>query len=805
MDTLWRDFRQAARRLINEPIFAVTALVTLAIGIGANSAIFTVVNGVLLRPLPYADAHELVYPHAVLRGEDILLFSGPVFLALQEHGSSFDGVALFSDVSATLAGEGEPEQLSGAAISANYFDVLGVSPLHGRLFRAEENQPGNGNVVLLGEGVWRERFGADPTVVGRTIELNGTPLEVAGVMPASASFPPEWRFWVPQSYEPWLIDPGNVLALGFGVVGRMRDGVTVERAAADVARVVELAKVSADMDNPNYSGGVMLLQDYVVGNSRIPLLILLGAVGLVLLIVCANLANLLLAQAATRASDFAVRMALGASSRQLVRQLMTESLVLGMVGGAAGLLLGMWTSEALIAALPPELPRMPGMRLDTTVVLFTIGIALFASILFGLAPALQVRRAALAGTIREGGRGLAGRTGGRTRAGLVLAETALAFALVIGAGLLIRSFGELRTVNPGFDASNALTFQISLPGARYDSDERRAAFWDQLTERLGAVPGVTHVGATQHLPLGGSAMRISFEVEGRDPAPPGEEPTLDVRISTPGYFDAMGVPLLRGRTFTDADHAGSPPVALLSESAVARHFPGEDPIGKRIVLGWTVGEEQVTGEVVGVVGDVRHGELRAAALPEIYLPNAQLPRTAMAVMVRTATEPMSVARSVTTAVHGIDSGVAVAQLRPMTEVVAASVATDRFMTLLLTAFSTVALLLAAIGIFGVISYGVAQRRREIGVRMAIGASRGDVLRLIVTGALRLTGAGIAIGAVAALVVGRLMQSLLFDVQPFDPVTFMSGGVVLFAVALAASMLPALNAARTPPAAVLNQE
>ena len=805
MEVLLNDLKIAARRLVRDPLFSVVALMTLAIGIGANSAIFTLVNGVLLQPLPYTDADELVMPHAVMRGEPIPIFSAPVFLLLRDEGRSFDGVAMFMNASATIAGTGEPEQISGARISANYFDVVGVAPLRGRLFRAQENEPGNDAVILLSEGVWREQYGAAEDIVGRTVQVDGRPLEVVGVMPAHASFPEEWRFWIPQSFTPGFIDPGNALSLGLGVVARLKDGVTTAQASVDVARIVELAKAAADLDHPNYTGAVMPLQEYHVGDARTPLLILLGAVGLMLLIVCANLANLLLAQAASRSSDFAVRLSLGASAGRLVRQLMTESLVLGIAGGAAGLLLGLWAADAMIALLPPELPRMPGMHLDLTVVLFTLAISMIAAVAFGLAPALQVRRSALAASLREGGRGLAGRAGGRTRAGLVIAETGLAFALVIGAGLLIRSFGELRSVNPGFNAENALTFRIGLPAARYDSDERRVAFWDDALERLAAVPGVTDVGAIQHLPLGGSAMRIVFEVEGREPPPPGEETVLDVRVATPGYFGAMDVPLLRGRAFTDTDRAGGMPVAILSESAVARHFPGEDPIGRRIIMGWTRNDAAVEATVVGVAGDVRHGQLRAQAEPEIYFPLAQIPMAGMAVTVRTSVDPLSVSSGVRAAIHDIDPGLAVSELRPMTDVVAASVATDRFMTRLLTAFSAIALLLAAIGIFGVISYGVAQRRREIGVRMAVGASRSDVLQLIVGGALRLAGGGIVIGIVAALALGRLMQSLLFGVEPFDPATFASGSLVLLAVSLVASMLPAWRAARTPPASVLNTE
>jgi putative ABC transport system permease protein len=806
MYALWNDIRIAARRLVREPVFAVTAVLTLAVGIGANTAIFTLVNGVLLRPLPYQDADALVLAHAVLRGDNYPVFSGPVFLLLRDDGRAFTDVALFGTGSATLAAGGsEPEQVAGGFISANYFDVVGVPPLRGRVFRPEENEPGQGNVMLLSEATWRDRFGGDETIIGRTVELSGHAREVVGIMPARASFPPEWQFWLPQQFTPGFRDPTNVLSLGYNVVARLRPGVTVEQASAEVARIVELAKTAGDMDNPAYSGAVLPLQEYYVGHTRTPLLVLFGAVGLVLLIVCANIANLLLAQAAARSTDFAVRISLGASSVQLLRQVMTESIVLGLVGGVAGLILGMWAADALIAALPSTVFVIPGIGLDARVMLFTFGVSLLAAIIFGLAPALQARRGALAAALREGGRGMAGRAGGRTRAGLVLAESALAFALVIGAGLLLRSLGELRSVDPGFEPENALAFQVGLPAVRYDTDERRSMFWQQLTERLEAIPGVSRVGATQHLPLGGSAMQITFDIEGRDPPPPGEEPTLQVRLVTPGYLEAMRIPLRRGRGFTDADREGSARVALLNEAAAARHFPGEDAIGQRIILGWTRDDEPVTGEVVGIVGDVRHGQLRNAAAPGIYFTQAQLPSMTATFIVRTTTAPMAIARAATGAVHQLDAGLAVAQLRPLTDVVASSVATDRFMARLLAAFGGIALLLAAIGIFGVISYGVAQRRREIGVRMAVGASRGDVLRLIVTGAMRLAGAGIVVGAAAALLLARAMKSLLFGITPFDPATFVIGGAALMVVALLASLIPALSAARTPPAAVLNTE
>ena len=807
MDTIFNDIRLALRRLVRDPLFSIVAITTLAIGIGANSAIFTLVNGVLLRPLPYADPDELVEIHAVIDGEDATVFSSGAYLAMRDHATTFDGVGMYARTSGTFTGESEPERIAGAAVSANYFAVLGVRPVRGRTFRTEENATGNTMVVLLSEGLWRDRFGADPEIIGRTITINDRAREVIGVMPARASFPPEWRYWIPFEYTEDFRDPDNLYAIYLTIVARMKDGVTLEQARAEAVRVMEVAKQSAEMQLPDWTAGTMPLHDYYMGDARHPLLVLLGAVGFVLLIACANLANLLLAQAASRTTDFAVRRALGASAGRLVRQLTVESLVLGITGGLAGLLLGAWGADALLALMPPELPRVPGLGVDMYVVLFTLLVSLIAAFLFGIAPALQARHAALATSLREGGRGVAGRGGTRTRSALVLVETALAFALVIGAGLLIRSLGQLRNVDPGFDVENALTFELLLPNTRYDTDERRSAFWRGLTERLEAIPGAEHAGAINDLPLAGNGMSITFEVEGRPPLAPGADEALDVRIATPGFFDALGVRLKRGRLFTEQDGLGAPRVALLSESAVKRHFPNEDPIGKRIVMGWTTGPdgERVTGEVVGIVGDVRHGQLRETAQPEIYFPEAQVAQQVMDVTLRTAADPIALQESVKQAVREIDPTLAVSNLRQMRDVIAASIAADRFMTRLLTAFSAVALALAAIGIFGVISYGVAQRRREIGVRMAVGASRREVIRLIVGGSMRLAAGGVLIGLIGSLLLTEQLRAMLYGIDPADPITFVVAGVVLMSVAAVAALLPAWAAARTPPAAVLNTE
>ncbi|HEX6307606.1 MAG TPA: ABC transporter permease [Longimicrobiales bacterium] len=806
MDALFNDLKVALRRLVRDPLFSAVAVLTLAVGIGANSAIFTLVNGVLLRPLPFHAPDDLVQIEVVIDGNGTGLGSPGAFRALRDRNTVFSAVALMANAGGTLTGVGEPQVLTGAAISGDYFDVVGVRPLLGRGFTTVENEPGNTGVILLSEALWRSRFGADRTIIGRTITLTDVPREVVGVMPASASFPPELEYWVPFEYTPRFSHPDALYGIFFRMVGRLKPGVTLEQANADAARVMELAKQDASRQLPNWSAGAIPLRDRYIGSARDPLLLLLGAVGLVLLIACANLANLLLAQAAARSTDFAVRRALGASSGRLIRQLAAESVVLGLAGGTAGLLVGVWAADALLALMPPDMPRMPGIGMDANVIVFTLVVSLVSALLFGLAPAVQSRRAELAPALREGGRGVAGRAGMRTRSALVLAETALAFALVIAAGLLIRSFDQLRRVDPGFRADNNLTFELLLPATRYSDDARVAEFWTRLDERLRAVAGVSAVGGINGIPMGGSIMRIGFRVEGRPEPEPGQEQALDVRIVTPGFFEAMAVPLRRGRLFTDADRAGAPPVVLLSEVAVERHFPDENPIGKRIRMGWErVEGAPVEGEVVGVVGAMRHDGLRQDAEPEIYFPVAQQPIRSLDIAVATALEPASLQGALRTAVAELDPALAAARLRPVSEIVAASMAHDRFMTLLLTAFSAVALLLAAIGIFGVISYSVAQRRREIGVRMAIGASRTDVIRLIVGGALRLAVAGVLVGMLAAAAGSRLLQSMLFGIGAFDPLTFVLAGTVLITVAFIASALPAWRAARTPPATVLNTE
>jgi len=807
MDIL-TDLRISARRLVRNPLFTIIAVLTLGIGIGANSAIFTLVNGVLLRPLPFRAPQELVHIDITIDGEPTSVNSPGGFRAMRDHATSFESVAMAASTTATLTGHGDPVMLDGQAVSANYFDVLGVAPLRGRTFRIEENDPARQFVVMLGENLWRERFGGDESIIGRTIPLNDRSREVIGIVPAAATLPADREFWIPQPYTATFNDPDRMYGIYMQVFARLRPGVTVEQAAPDVRSAMEKGKALATIQLPNWSGSVRPLHEHFMGDARLPLLLLLGAVGFVLLIACANLANLLLAQATARATDFAVRRALGAGAGQLVRQLLVESVVLGFTGGVVGLLLGAWGAEALLRMMPPELPRLPGLGVDARVIAFTFTVSLLSALLFGLAPALQVRSSALAPGLRQGGRGLVGRSGARTRAALVLAETALAFALVIGAGLLIRTIGQLRSVDAGFDPADRVTFSLLLPPTRYETHEQRALFWTQAVERVRSIPGVAQAGAINHLPLSGNGMNLTFEVDGRPESLPGEERAMNLRIATASFFDAMGIDLVRGRLFDEHDTRAVTTVALLSEEAVQRHFPNEDPIGKRITMSLSIDTSgvPVAGTVVGIVGNVRHSRLRDSADPEIYFAAAQVPPSTMDFAAHTAgTEPLALQQAIADAVHQLDANLAVAGFRSMEDVVDASLATDRFMTTLLTAFSGVAMLLAAIGIFGVISYSVAQRRREIGVRMAVGASRRDVIGLVVTGALRLAGGGVVIGFIAALLLTRVLESLLYEVQPTDPVTFLVGGALLLAVAFVASMLPALSASRTPPAMVLNTE
>jgi predicted permease len=644
--------------------------------------------------------------------------------------------------------------------------------------------------------------------VGRTITVDGRGYAVVGVMPPAFDYPAGRQLWTPIPEDMDFKDEANRRAEYLGVIGRLRPDATLEGAGADLSTIAaRLAREHVDK-NTGVGASVAGLGDHLVKDVRVPLLVLLGAVGFVLLVACANVANLLLVRASTRASELAVRAALGAGRGRLLRQLLTESLLLGVVGGAAGLLFAVWGSEALVRMAPPGIPRLEGVGVDAPVVAFALGAAILTALLFGAVPALQATRPGLVQALKAGGRGALGaRHGARTRGLLVVGETALAVVLLVGAGLLLKSFVRLLDVDPGFRSASRLTFRLQLPEASYPEDAPKEVFTSTLLDRLRALPGVTSAGAVTGLPLSGSNMIISFDVEGRPSAAPGEGDAMQVRIATPDYFRTLDIPLRRGRMFTDADRGGAAPVVLLSETAVRRFFPGEDPLGKRIDLGWTRGHDgrKEGGEVVGIVGGVKQEGLADPLEPELYLPYAQTPVGPLSVVLRAEGDPRSLAGAVAREVRALDPNLPVADVKTLDEVVSQAVARPRFYLSLLALFAAAGLALAAIGIFGVLSYTVAQRRREIGIRIALGAQPAAVLRNVMAGALRLAAGGLVLGVAGALALSRAIRGLLFDVSAADPATFLAVAVTLGAAAALASWLPARSATRVDPASALRSE
>ncbi len=805
MNHLRQDLLYALRRLIKAPGFTIVAVVTLALGIGANTAIFSVVNGVLLQPLPFPEPERLVSVYHTSEGQRAVM-SGPNFTDIARTATSLENAAAISTGRVILTGEGEPVRLRVADVSASLFNVLRVRPLLGRTFNADENTPGKNHIVVLSYGLWQERFGSDPGVIGRRIQLDGAAKEIVGVMPQGFSYPEDRQAWLPIDYDENFVSKQRG-AWFLDVVARLKPGITTEQSAAEVETIGRnLAKQYPDA-NENVGMTTYPLREAMVGDIRPAVLVLLGAVGFVLLIACANVANLLLARAAARESEMAVRTALGAGRGRLVRQLLTESVMLAVVGAGLGLLLAVWGVEFLTSLKPQGIPRLANVRIDGTVILFTMAIALVTGVLFGLAPAFTATRG-LSTSLKEGGRGaVTSRGGARMRGALVIAELALAVMLLAGAGLLMRSFMKLQAVDPGFRPEQALTFELTLPDARYAKDGPRVAFFDQLLPRLRALPGVRAASAVMGLPLSGMQFIISFEVEGRPPVPPALRPAMQVRVAAADYFTTIGIPLKRGRSFTEDDRAGTMPVVLITESAAREFFPNEDPIGKKIKLGWGrgPGTPRAGGEVVGIVGDVKEAGLDEPNPPQIYMPMRQWPVSAMSVVVKTATPPTSLGDAVRAEVYAVDPNLPLSNVRTLDEIVARSISQPRFYLLLLTIFAAVALVLAAIGIFGVLSYAVAQRTREIGIRMALGAQERTVIGLVVREAMTLVVLGVASGTLAALFLSQTMTRMLFSVTPTDPTTFTIVAAGLLAVALFASYLPARRATRVDPIIALRTE
>jgi putative ABC transport system permease protein len=804
MDSLRQDILYALRRLRQAPGFTLVAIATLALGIGANSAIFSVVNAVLLRPLPFPEPDRLVLVAQTWEGHPVV-YSPQNFLDVEAQSRSFQGLAAIDTSGFTLTGQGAATRLDGAEVSASFFDVLRSRPALGRGFAAGENEPGKDKVVVLGEALWRTRFGGDPGVVGRTVQLNREPYVVVGIARAGFSYPEGVEVWTPLEYDD-VFRAKSRGAWHLRVIGRLKDGVSIEAARDEVATIAARLAKAYPEDDEGVGGTVVGLQEATVGAARRSLLVLLGAVGLVLLVACVNIANLLLARIAARETELAVRSALGAGRGRLVRQLLTESVLLAILGGLLGLALASSLLEGLLALQPQGVPRLAEVRVDRTVAGFALLLSLATSLLFGIAPALQILRRATAQSLRQGSRGILGGRHGRLRGGLVVGQMALAMVLLAGSGLLLRSFVRLRHVDPGFQTESALTFRVSLPESAYSSDAALLTFHDELQRRLEALPGVRSVGAVVGLPVSGNHFYISFTVDGRPEVPPAQQPTLEVRIATPSYFRTMGIPLQRGRGFEKTDDAEAPQVVLLSEAAVRRFFPGEDPLGKRIRLGLGRGRgRRAGGEVVGIVGDVKEADLATATPPEIYLPYAQYPVQGMVVVLRTDVPPRTLAVPAERVVHSLDPELPLAHVATLEEVVAHSVSEPRFYTVLLASFAGTALLLAALGLFGVVSYAVGQRTRELAVRLALGARRDELVRLVLRDALALAAIGVVIGLAGAVALSRVIAAMLFSLSPTDPVTLGAVALLLLGAAFLAGYLPARRATTIDPIVALRSE
>ncbi|HYG10021.1 MAG TPA: ABC transporter permease [Pyrinomonadaceae bacterium] len=808
---VWQDLSYGLRMLLKNPGFTLVAVIALALGIGANSAIFSVVNTVLLRPLPYQDPERLVmvWEDDTKGGYPRDTPSAANYADWRDQNQVFEGMAAMANMSFNLTGTGEPERLDGRRVSANLFPLLGVEPQLGRAFLPEEDQPGGNRVVVLSHGLWQRRFGSDANIKGKSLTLNGESYTVVGVMPPHFQFPSrDDELWVPIAFT--SEEAANRGRHYLQVVARMKPGVTLEQAQAEMNTIAARLQQQYPAQNTGLGATVTSLHEHVVGDIKPALLVLLGAVGFVLLIACANVANLLLARAAVRQKEISIRVALGASRLRLIRQFLTESILLAALGGGVGLLLSLWGVSLLKAFIPENIAQARDISIDGRVLLFTLFVSLLTGLIFGLAPAAQASNFNLNETLKEGGRdSAAGSRGNRIRGLLVIAEVAVSLILLIGAGLLINSFMRLSSVDPGFRTDKLLTMQVELSELKYPDHARRSAFYTELINRIEALPGVSSAAVTNWIPLVRQGDSIGFSIEGRpDPAPgQGKRPTVVTRVTSPHYFQTMGIQLLQGRGFVEQDRVDAPAVAVINETMARRFWPDQDPIGKRITPGSPDSpdpDDWIT--IVGIARDVRQFELVADPKPQMYLTYAQAgffaPRH---LVVSTNVEPLGLASMVRKAVWEIDKDQPVSNIRTMEEVLSESIARQRFSMLLLGIFAAVALVLAAVGIYGVMSYSVAQRTREIGIRMALGARRSDVLKLTVGGGLKLVLIGVAIGLGAAFILTRVMSSLLFGVSATDPTTFIIISLVLIGVAVLASYIPARRATRVDPMVALRYE
>jgi predicted permease len=814
MGAIWQDVRYGIRRLAHSPGFTIVAVLTLALGIGANTAIFSVIDAVLLRPLPFPQASRLVSVRSVdtVRGGIPLnSASYPDFFDWRSENHVFSGITAFHDSDFTLTGIPQPQHLTGEMVTSGFFETLGVSPQIGRGFHPEEEKAGH-EVVILSHRLWQTVFQGDPKILGRLITLDGRGYTVVGVMPAGFHFPietPAVELWTAISTDaegktPMTVQRG---AHFLHVVARLKPGVSLAQAQADMSRITANLKAQYPETNTHFGAARVVPElDLLVGNVKPALVVLFFAVGLVLLIACVNVANLLLARSMTRQKEMAIRAALGASQTRIARQLLVESVVLSLAGGLVGLLSAAWATTGLMRLVPQSIPRMGQIGIDGSVFLFTLLVSVATGILFGLAPALHASKTGLVGPLNESGRGLSAGVGRqRVRSVLVVVEMGLALALLAAAGLLIRSFSRLEKVNPGFNPQNLLTFTFDLPVARYTT-EQQVNFYDRLLRRLDALPGVRSAASITPLPLSGDNIDIGFSIVGQ-PTAPGNGPDSLFRLVSPGYFRTMGIPLIEGREFNAQDTRTSAPVVVVNQAFAQKYFPGEDAVGKRVVPGASDHDVKKLPEyeIVGVVGNVLSANLSDTPKPEYYAPYSQIMFSGLAIVVRADMAPEGLASAVRGVVRGMDPDVPLYDMKTMDQYLGASVAEPRFSMLLLSIFAALALVLTAIGLYGVIAYAVAQRTHEIGIRIALGAGPADVLGQVLGAGARIALVGVACGTAGALAATRLLRGLLFGVSASDPATFAAVALLLFGVAMLACYVPARRAMRVDPVIALRQE
>ncbi len=804
MSNLWLDLRYGVRTLLKSPAFTLVAVLALALGIGANTTIFSVVNAVLLRPLKYPNPEQLVLVRETQPPSNETPADYAEYLDWREQAQIFEHLAAYFNTTYTLTGQGDPQQLWGARISTNTLPALGVNPILGRGFRSEEEARGSERVALISYGFWQRQFAGDLKVVGQSITLDAKPHTIVGVLPsdfralnpADIQRGQERDVWVPLRLNAEVAPRGLHFLTVFG---RLRPTVSLAQAKAAMADLSGRLQKERSID---HDAKLMSLQQSIVPASmRTMLLLLLGAVGFVLLIACGNVANLLLARSTARQKEMAIRLALGASRSRLIRQLLTESLLLALLSGGSGLLLSFWGVGVFVAAARTLLPRLDEVGLDSRVLLFTIGISLITGLIFGIAPAIRASKGKLQESLKEGGGSGAGAGQQRLRGLLVVTQVALSLVLLIGAGLLVKSFVHVLTADKGFDAEQVLTASLSLPLVKYAEPQQQALFFQQFLERLKTVPGVESAAIVNNAPLEGGGVDGGIKIEGRTD-PPDQQPTAEKSIISAEFFSVMRTSLVRGRVFTDRDNAGTAPVAIINESLARRYFGGEDPIGKRIDFNW---ETKGTQEIVGIVRDVKQYGLDLPTAPTIYVPYLQRPDSAMTVVVRSQVTPASLVGAMRQQLLAVDKEQPLARVRTMQQVVAESIAQRRVMVLVFAIFGALALLLAALGLYSVIAYTVTLRTREIGVRMALGAQPVDVLKLVISNGMALALIGIAVGLVGAFSLTRLMASLLFGVTSTDATTFAAVPLLLIVVALLACLIPARRATKVDPLVALRYE